>query len=534
MSEMHTYNADSHEYWVQQGRPSAFVPTEKKVKNITVYHKNGITEVEHLYRPEIEAAIIQAAKDRKVCRPDWIAPPPPQVKAPPTIVHYQPAANDKVLRKRANNKVISKALSKQLIALGSPMKTYYQRQDRCVEELERKNGTFVSHYCGCKTCQVCNPVRTGKLINKYDELCLSFTDPQFVTLTVKNLVRADYDNDKGFVDALIAQIDSFQKTFRSIQDYFRKRDIPLKGIRALEVIPSRAGDGAHPHIHWQIDGGIDVDEFLYIWCKNKFNRDHAAFLLKQYRKGAINTGALKGELIIQIWLKKMPNTDRQGQNSRPCDANTRKELFKYQTKIFTYDKHGHRKVNIQLVDLIVQSTQHRRTISVTGFLTKLPKMDFEAHLLTKEFKHREKVKEAKALIEVWEKTHNLFNMTCPYTLPEDLDKEAIYQAYMSKYIQQIKDYELYRSLVKALDADINEGLESQQLELSDNLAVDTATGELIQSDPVESETFTWGGDNWYSTGIFIGLNYFETVPRAAIRFKVTNKTKKLIACFNSS
>lgn len=491
-------------------------------------------DVNQIYATDKVEHIKTIAQGRKVFRPAPPPPTPPRAADPPLIFHLHAAAKDKTLLNRANSKFISEALAYRLLLLNTPMRKYYQRQLRCAAELTRKGKKFTSTYCGCKTCQTCNRIRTGKLINKYDDLCQSFYDPQFVTLTVKNIERTNFDTDGQFIRALGDQIDLFAKTFRSIQDYFRKRDIPLKGIRALEVIPARNGDGAHPHIHWQIDGEIDISEFIFIWKKNNFSRDHCAFLLKQYRKGAIGTGALKGELIVNLWLKKMPLTDRQGQNSRPCDANTRKELFKYQTKIFTYNKDGARQVNIKLVDLIVQSTKGRRTIAVTGFLTRAPRFDFDLHFNNRSFVHSEKVKEMTALITAWDKEKNIFSADCPYRLPAPLDREKMRIEYESKFADQVRDYELYRSLVKVLECDINDDLDSQEMEVSENFAVDKETGELIEIEPEEIETFIWRRDNWYSDNVWRGLDNIQMEPRQAIRFKVSNKTRKLIASFNSS
>ena len=501
-----------------------------------VYTHRGEYDVQQIYRPDVVATIeAHAISQRKkfLSPPEYIAPPAPPRPVAPILFHLHPATNDANLRKRANNKVISEALSIRLLSLNGPMQKYYQRQYRCADELTRKGNKLTSQYCGCKTCQVCNKLRSGKLMNKYDELSQSLHDPMFVTLTCRNILRADYDTDSGFVDALRSQLDQFNKIFRSMQDYFRKRDIPLKGIRATEIIPSKRGDGAHPHIHWQIDGDIDIDEVIFIWKKHKFSRTHLAFLLKQYRResNGITAGAIKGELIIQLWQKKIGDkADRQGQNARPCDKYTRKELFKYATKIFVYDEKKGRRVDIELIDMIVQASQNKRCIGVTGFLTREPRFDFDLYFQNRKFLRDQKAKEVSALILQWHKENNLFAGTCPYTPVPELDMESMRTNYESKYLDQVRDYMLYRSL----DSNINDDLQSQDSELSDELSVDMETGELLQAPPVEQETFTWSGDNWYSSSVWIGFEQYETEPRKVVRFKIPNKTRKLCALFGSS
>src|SRR5208283_1962440 len=85
------------------------------------------------------------------------APPSPKPDAP-KFYHPLPASKSQVLIKRANSKVISDALARQLIALNSPMKKMYERQLRCCEVLTKEGKKFKSTYCGCKTCLQCNRI----------------------------------------------------------------------------------------------------------------------------------------------------------------------------------------------------------------------------------------------------------------------------------------------------------------------------------------------------------------------------------------
>jgi hypothetical protein len=136
-----------------------------------------------------------------------------------------------------------------------------------------------------------------------------------------------------------------------------------------------------------------------------------------------------------------------------------------------------------MLDMIFQATQGVKAIAITGFMTKRPRPDYL------------------------------------YIKNED-DKRKAFEIFSDK----AKEYMLYQSLTKALSQDVNEGLESQDMELSETMAVDLETGELIQTPEAPINIYVWRGDNWYC----------DFLQMRAINFKVSNKTRKLIASFNSS
>ena len=310
---------------------------------------------------------------------DLILPSQPDQKielAPPLLQHIHPATNDKNLRKRAESKDKSDALARELIGLNSPLKYKYKQQLECSKTLIRKGKKFTSSYCNCKTCLVCNNIRTGRLTNKYLLLSEYLQDSQFVTLTVRNIYRYQYDSDIEFVDAIKALQKEMYFFFRKVQDRFRKQSIPIKGIRAYECIVSKDGKGVHPHIHWQIDGTFDIADFTAMWTKEKFNEHEARMLVRRFNEGHISAGYLKGRLIINLWMKEFAGrTDIQAQQVMKCTAGTERELFKYTTKIFTKID-GVRIVPIRMIDIIMQASQHVKAITITGFLTKNPPPDY--------------------------------------------------------------------------------------------------------------------------------------------------------------
>jgi hypothetical protein len=294
--------------------------------------------------------------------------------------------------------------------------------------------------------------------------------------------RYNYDSDQDFIEAIRYTQRHMYTTFRHIQDYFRKRNIPLKGVRAFENIPSLDDKGAHPHIHWQIDGTIERDEFIYMWRKCGFSEIQLHVLLMRLRKKKITLGHCKGQLIIQMWLTAMgERSERVGQNVKACTAGTAKELFKYQTKIFI-KKDGVREVPIRMLDMIFRATHGVKAIVITGFLTKAPKADY-------------------------------LKIIDP----------VLRQIAFEKFAAKAAEHVLYQKLTKALCMDVNEELRAQDMELSQNLSVDIETGEIVETPEPETVIYTWKKNNWYSDD-----------HQRVVDFKVSNKTRKLLASFNSS
>lgn len=412
----------------------------------------------------------------------------------PTLYHEHPASKDQILVKRANSKVISDALANRLIALHSPMEKKYKTMLECSRVLTKKGKKFTSTYCNCKACIQCNRIRTGRLMNKYEDLSEYLHDSQFVTLTVRNIyfdqTEIFFANDEIYAGrtAFIQDVKYTQKqmyaALRRIQDRFRKRGVPIKGIKAYECGPAQDKPGAHPHLHWQIDGNIDWDDLYEMWHIDGYSEEKWGDMVCKLLNGKMTVGQMKGELIIQMWMRELPSiTDIRGQLSKPCTGGTMRELFKYMTKLFV-KKDEVRSVPVHIIDMIFEASVGVKALMITGFNTKRPRADYT------------KMKEG-----------------------PDRDKA------FEKFAALSKEYMLYESLTKGLNADVNENLEGQELETSETMCVDLDTGELIQTPEPPIIVFVWKENNWYCP---------ELNEMKAVRFKVSNKTRKLIASFNSS
>jgi len=314
-----------------------------------------------------------------------------QESAPPlNNGQLSPATKDNLLKRRAKAKFLSLALSRNLYDLDTPMKGKYFRSMNCAREIMQKGEKFTSHYCGAKWCLVCNRIRTGKLINKYLQLSEHLKDAQFVTLTIKNCIDCTEDmNRETFISEIRYTQRKMFKHFRRVADMFRKYGLKIKGVRAYECIPTKDSRGARPHIHMKIDGTMSLIQFRSIWTNQGFNLADLAIYTDLFNRGEITAGRLKGELIIQCWLKEFQGiAERAGQHVTPCKDGTEMELFKYSTKLLVKNKNGARQVPLKVLDAIFDASQGVRSVTVTGFVTRAPKdktgQAYQEYLLYKE------------------------------------------------------------------------------------------------------------------------------------------------------
>ena len=200
-------------------------------------------------------------------------------------------ASRAVFRKRAKAKFVQQKLLRALIKLGSPLAKRYDNTLYCSSVLEQDGNRLRSRFCNSRWCNICNRVRTAKLIKGYGRAIDSMLDPRFVTLTVPNVPAAE----------LRAEIKRMLSEFRKIQELRRKqKKTLLRGIRKLEVTYNPDLNNFHPHFHFIIDGEDNAKE------------------------------------LIQSWMDRHTSADIRGQDQR--EAKNPIELFKYFTKLTSKSK----------------------------------------------------------------------------------------------------------------------------------------------------------------------------------------------------
>ena len=168
----------------------------------------------------------------------------------------------------------------------------YRNTLYCCEKIEQSGQVLKGKYCSNRWCLVCNRIRTGKLLNKYEAPLKDLKEKHFVTLTIPNVPANE----------LRYAIDEMQRVFKQISEVFKKRKTPIIGLRKIECTYNVRRNDFHPHLHIVVSGE-----------------------------------AIANQLMIE-WLDRFPDASLKGQDVRPADEHSCKELFKYFTKLLAKDK----------------------------------------------------------------------------------------------------------------------------------------------------------------------------------------------------
>ncbi len=226
-----------------------------------------------------------------------------------------PATQVKALTKRARGKYLTQNLTLGLVDVerrrieageAAPLRSRqykgtdnrgllqgYWRAYHCGSELRNEGGKLVTTLCRCRWCTVCNKIETARLIKKYKPVLDSWEEKYMVTLTVPN-VQAE---------RLPAEIQRMKMVFNRIREMIKKqyqrgqRARPLEALRKLETTVNLQRWDFHPHFH----------------------------LITNSREVA--------DLLVDEWLRHIPEADRKGQDVRVADENSVLELFKYFAKL---------------------------------------------------------------------------------------------------------------------------------------------------------------------------------------------------------
>lgn len=245
---------------------------------------------------------------------------------------YKAKKGQNDLNKRAKNSYFSKCLAQYLTYLDSPLnKAYRTTLFDCCSTLMQEGQKITSNmYCGYRWCNVCNRIRTGKLLNGYLNPLQEMTAPHFVTVTVPNVPG------KELRHTLVGMVQSSANITRAL----KRLKMAVNGIRKIECTYNVERDDFHPHLHFILDGEDVAKQF------------------------------------IEQWLKRYPSAARDAQNYKPViDTNGGggiKELFKYTTKIITKTKaDGNFNIYIAPLDTIFRAMKGMRTFQNFGNVKRI-------------------------------------------------------------------------------------------------------------------------------------------------------------------
>jgi plasmid rolling circle replication initiator protein Rep len=214
--------------------------------------------------------------------------------------------------------------------------TYY-----CQNKITTANGKMHTTYCKNRFCSYCCGVRKAELVGKYLPILQCWTEPYFVTLTVKSVPTK----------RLQAIIKGINRAFRLIKAKYYKRSIrgtgeKLIGLKTLECNFNPKPRTYNPHIHLLVP-----------------SKAAAELLIKEW---------------LAIWTSKL--THRAAQNYRKVKDSEKDliELIKYEAKIFTEldgkrskGKKGTAKIYARALDNIYTAMKGLRIVERFGF--NLPK-----------------------------------------------------------------------------------------------------------------------------------------------------------------
>ena len=215
---------------------------------------------------------------------------------------------------KQRSKMISFALARKLSELDSPLKKSYVNTLFCNSQIEKHIHSVTSKYCKNRVCPLCNRIRTAQLISAYVPEFQSWEDLSFVTLTIPNIPGNELK------DSIL----EMERAFKKLVDVFRKREIPLKCVRKLEVTWNPVTGEYHPHFHIISEG-------------------------------------LRGD-IIALWKHYLPEIDYKGQDIKKATEGSAKELFKYFSKVVFKGK-----FDAKALDVILQSVAGKRVFRSYGF-----------------------------------------------------------------------------------------------------------------------------------------------------------------------
>jgi len=200
-----------------------------------------------------------------------------------------------------------------------------------------------SSYCGKRWCTICNSIRTGQLISKYQTTIDAWEDKQFLTLTRKAVAE----------EKLRDTIEEMTKELRKIRDVAKKKFKAGKlehkpiGIVKIECNYNLKDNTYNPHFHIITSTG----EFA-VMLRDEW--------IKRYEKRSIKLGLEKNALVRGIAQKIVK-----------ADSNTSKELFKYFSKltVSVKKKNGEEKheVYADALNVIFRAIRRKRTLFHFGF-----------------------------------------------------------------------------------------------------------------------------------------------------------------------
>jgi hypothetical protein len=231
------------------------------------------------------------------------------------------------LQKRARSKWYTSTLALRLkysVDEEDILYKMYSHSINCCQILTQNGNKITSRFCNTRICNVCNRIRTAKMMNGYISQMANFKNIEFITLTIPNC--------KSF--ELKDKIEEMYSVFVKIKGVYKKKGIKINGLRKLEITYNSITDTYHPHFHLLVEGYY-------------------------------------GKQIVDDWLFRFPKANIKGQDYRDADQNSLNEIFKYSTKVLTNNHKGGFIVFAHAINTIMRVMYGKRSIQTFGSIRKV-------------------------------------------------------------------------------------------------------------------------------------------------------------------
>ncbi len=291
-------------------------------------------------------------------------------------------SDSEVIKGRAKRKTITQSVMLNMVDVAKANKDTkrekaYWNTYHCQNKVISASGKLYGNYCKNRFCTLCMSIRKAEMINKYKPVIETWSNPQFMTLTIRSCGKRRLQN----------RMNGMVRAFRIIRQRCKKRNqrgngIPLIGIKSLECNFNPIKSTYNPHYHLIVPDKATADLITAEW--------------------------------LQIWTTKF--TYKGAQKTRKVEDTEHDliETIKYGSKVFTEPseepKNGKRikhtsnaKIYARALDNILQAMEGHRVFDRFGFnLPKTVPQPIEpAKLLTQfdEWKFN-------PLLSDWENTEN--------------------------------------------------------------------------------------------------------------------------------
>lgn len=231
-----------------------------------------------------------------------------------------------LLKKRAERKFSTNRHLFQLIneCKDSPLHKSYLTSTFCTSKIVQTNGKVTSAYCGQRWCNVCNSIRTGKLIDWYAPQLKQMYEPFMLVLSRPNVNGKDL---KAETDLYIKTI---QKIVKKCNKYFDK----VHGVRKFEVTFNINTYDFHPHFHFLVSSEQVAAFILKNWLEifPTASASQNEPMKEHLRKRLSYNKDFKSLPYTYSKNKKYKSFGSKGNQMYPAYNGFEHELFKYMTK----------------------------------------------------------------------------------------------------------------------------------------------------------------------------------------------------------